>query len=102
MGAEDAAGRRAEENDWLVSHDSTQRLSSADAELLILDFGFSILDSRGLQLMSGNPKSKIQNPKFEHQRHKPPTPLERQREIVVCCAPMRSNVNLSNIVRTAG
>jgi tRNA G18 (ribose-2'-O)-methylase SpoU len=39
---------------------------------------------------------------FEHQRHKPPTPLARPREIVVCCAPMRSNVNLSNIVRTAG
>jgi len=39
---------------------------------------------------------------FEHQRHKPPTPLTREREIVVCCAPMRSNVNLSNIVRTAG
>src|SRR5687767_15629441 len=51
--------------------------------------------------MSDNPKSKIQNPKFEHQRHKPPTPLSRPREIVVCCAPMRSNVNLSNIVRTA-
>src|SRR4051794_11279937 len=40
--------------------------------------------------------------RFEHQRHKPPTPLEREREIVVCCAPMRSNVNLSNIVRTVG
>lgn len=42
------------------------------------------------------------NDRFEHLRHKPPTPLERPREIVVCCAPMRSNVNLSNIVRTAG
>src|SRR5881275_1494781 len=52
--------------------------------------------------MSDDPKSKIQHPEFEHQRHKPPTPLERKREIVVCCAPMRSNVNLSNIVRTAG
>ena len=41
-------------------------------------------------------------PQFEHQRHKPPTPLSRPREIIVCCAPMRSNVNLSNIVRTAG
>jgi tRNA G18 (ribose-2'-O)-methylase SpoU len=39
---------------------------------------------------------------FEHLRHKPPTPLDRPREIIVCCAPMRSNVNLSNIVRTAG
>ena len=35
-------------------------------------------------------------------RHKPPTPLARPRELVLCCAPMRSNVNLSNIVRTAG
>jgi hypothetical protein len=39
---------------------------------------------------------------FEHQRHKPLTPLARPREVVLCCAPMRSNVNLSNIVRTAG
>jgi tRNA G18 (ribose-2'-O)-methylase SpoU len=40
--------------------------------------------------------------RFEHQRHKPPTALDRARELVLCCAPMRSNVNLSNIVRTAG
>jgi tRNA G18 (ribose-2'-O)-methylase SpoU len=39
---------------------------------------------------------------FSHQRHKPPTPLARPRELVLCLAPMRSNVNLSNIVRTAG
>ena len=38
---------------------------------------------------------------FQHQRHKPPSPLAQPREIVLCCAPMRSNVNLSNIVRTA-
>ena len=41
-------------------------------------------------------------PQFIHERHKPPTPLARPRELVLCCAPMRSNVNLSNIVRTAG
>lgn len=40
--------------------------------------------------------------RFEHQRHKPPTVLERPRELVVACAPQRSNVNLSRIVRTAG
>jgi tRNA G18 (ribose-2'-O)-methylase SpoU len=39
---------------------------------------------------------------FEHQRHKPPSALARPREIVMACSPMRSNVNLSNIVRTAG
>jgi len=39
---------------------------------------------------------------FEHQRHRPPTELGRPREIVIACSPMRSNVNLSNIVRTAG
>ena len=39
---------------------------------------------------------------FEQVRHRPPTPLERPREIVVACAPMRSNVNLSTIARTAG
>src|SRR5262245_54355395 len=42
------------------------------------------------------------NQRFEHVRHKPPTPLVRPRELVLCLAPMRSNVNLSNIVRTAG
>jgi tRNA G18 (ribose-2'-O)-methylase SpoU len=40
--------------------------------------------------------------RFEHVRHKPPLILSRPRELVLCCAPMRSNANLSNIVRTAG
>jgi tRNA G18 (ribose-2'-O)-methylase SpoU len=39
---------------------------------------------------------------FQHQRHQPPTSLERPRELIVACAPMRSNVNLSHIVRVAG
>ena len=39
---------------------------------------------------------------FTHVRHKPPIALARPRELVLCCAPMRSNVNLSNMVRTAG
>ena len=52
--------------------------------------------------MSEKLKSEIYTARFEHQRHKPPTFLARPREIIVCCAPMRSNVNLSNIVRTAG
>jgi tRNA G18 (ribose-2'-O)-methylase SpoU len=41
-------------------------------------------------------------PEFEHQRHKPPQPLIRSRELVIACAPMRSNVNLSRIARAAG
>jgi tRNA G18 (ribose-2'-O)-methylase SpoU len=52
--------------------------------------------------MSDNPHSPLPNPKYEHLRHKPLTPLTQPRELVLCCAPMRSNVNLSNIVRTAG
>lgn len=40
-------------------------------------------------------------PRFEHLRHKPPTPLTQPRELIVACAPFKSNVNLSNIVRTA-
>jgi tRNA G18 (ribose-2'-O)-methylase SpoU len=36
------------------------------------------------------------------QRHKPPAALERPRELIVACPPMRSNVNLSRIVRAAG
>ena len=39
---------------------------------------------------------------FEHLRHKPPTELERPRELVIACAPMKSNINLSRIVRVAG
>jgi tRNA G18 (ribose-2'-O)-methylase SpoU len=41
-------------------------------------------------------------PHFDHQRHKPPRLLERPRELVLVCAPMRSNVNLSRIARAAG
>ncbi len=39
---------------------------------------------------------------FVHQRHQPATPLKQPRELIVACAPMRSNVNLSRIVRAAG
>ncbi len=38
---------------------------------------------------------------FEHLRHKPPRELVQPRELLVVCAPLRSNVNLSRIVRTA-
>jgi tRNA G18 (ribose-2'-O)-methylase SpoU len=38
---------------------------------------------------------------FEHLRHKPPHGLERARELIVVCAPMRSNINLSRIARAA-
>lgn len=38
---------------------------------------------------------------FVQQRHKQLVPLERPRELIVACPPMRSNVNLSRIVRTA-
>ena len=40
--------------------------------------------------------------RFEQVRHRPPSELENARELVVACVPMRSNVNLSTIVRTAG
>ncbi len=39
---------------------------------------------------------------FEHLRHKPPTQLATPRELLLVLAPMRSNVNLSRIVRLAG
>jgi tRNA G18 (ribose-2'-O)-methylase SpoU len=38
---------------------------------------------------------------FLHQRHKTPAALDRPRELLLVCAPLRSNVNLSRIVRTA-
>ena len=37
-----------------------------------------------------------------HQRYKPPTNLERPRELVLACPQFKSNVNLSRIVRLAG
>jgi tRNA G18 (ribose-2'-O)-methylase SpoU len=39
---------------------------------------------------------------FVHERHKPPQQLARPRELVIVCAPMRSNINLSRIARVAG
>jgi tRNA G18 (ribose-2'-O)-methylase SpoU len=41
-------------------------------------------------------------PRFEHLRHKPPVEPDPPRELVLVLAPMRSNVNLSRIVRLAG
>lgn len=43
----------------------------------------------------------MEDPDFEHLRHKPPTALDQPRELIVACCPMRSNVNLSRIVRAA-
>lgn len=40
--------------------------------------------------------------RFVHLRHKPPARLDRPRELIVACPPLRSNVNLSRIVRAAG
>ncbi len=39
---------------------------------------------------------------FSHIRHKPPTPLADARSLIVACSPLRSHVNLSTIMRTAG
>jgi len=39
---------------------------------------------------------------FKQLRHKTPVQLDRPRELIVACTPMRSNVNLSRIVRAAG
>jgi tRNA G18 (ribose-2'-O)-methylase SpoU len=38
---------------------------------------------------------------FTHERHKPPRHLDRSRELLLVCATMRSNVNLSRIARVA-
>lgn len=39
---------------------------------------------------------------FVHQRHKSPSGGSGARDLVLACPPMRSNVNLSRIVRAAG
>ena len=41
-------------------------------------------------------------PKFEHIRHKPPQALIEPRPLVLVCAPLRSSVNLSRMMRLAG
>lgn len=38
----------------------------------------------------------------EQIRHRPPTPLDQPRELILACPPFRSSVNLSRIVRAAG
>jgi tRNA G18 (ribose-2'-O)-methylase SpoU len=40
-------------------------------------------------------------PQFEHERHKPQSISSNPSELIVACAPMRSNVNLSGIARSA-
>jgi len=39
---------------------------------------------------------------FVQKRHEAPSALDRPRELIVACPPMRSNVNLSRIARAAG
>ncbi len=39
---------------------------------------------------------------FVQKRHEKPAELNRPRDLIVACPPMRSNVNLSRIARTAG
>ncbi|QBG47724.1 TrmH family RNA methyltransferase [Verrucomicrobia bacterium S94] len=39
---------------------------------------------------------------FEHIRHKPPQKLTAKRQLLIACSPLRSHVNLSTIIRTAG
>jgi tRNA G18 (ribose-2'-O)-methylase SpoU len=41
-------------------------------------------------------------PRFEHIRHKPPQTLAAPRELLLVSCPLRSNVNLSRMVRLAG
>lgn len=39
---------------------------------------------------------------FVQQRHKPPAELQQPRDLILACLPLRSNVNMSRIVRAAG
>lgn len=39
---------------------------------------------------------------FVQERHKPAWSLDRPRELIVACPPMRSNINISRIARAAG
>ena len=40
--------------------------------------------------------------RFEHQRHKLPSELTSERELVLVCPALKSRVNLSRIIRLAG
>ena len=48
------------------------------------------------------PRSAMATSRFVHLRHKAPDTFAVPRELIVACAPMRSHVNLSHIVRTCG
>lgn len=41
-------------------------------------------------------------PEFQHQRHKPASSAPGAADLIVACPPLRSQVNLSRIVRVAG
>ena len=58
----------------------------------------SATSCRRLWIISFNPTTMS---RFVHQRHKPPDSLDIPRELLVVCAPLRSNVNFSRIVRAA-
>jgi len=60
------------------------------------------LAEEGRCVPPGDEQATASGRRFVAVRHRPPRALIRPREIVVCLAPMRSQVNLSNIVRTAG
>ena len=44
----------------------------------------------------------MEKEEFVQERHKKATKLDRPRQLIVACPPMRGNVNLSRIVRAAG
>ena len=44
----------------------------------------------------------VNNMKFEHLRHKPPSSIDSSMELVLAIPKLRSNVNLARIVRAAG
>jgi len=44
----------------------------------------------------------MDNDELLQQRHRPASLLDRPRELIIACPPMRSNVNISRIVRAAG
>jgi tRNA G18 (ribose-2'-O)-methylase SpoU len=61
----------------------------------------SLLDSSAVRQVDLSLRARSLSAGFEQQRHKQPSVLTRPRELVVACVPMRSNVNLSQIARTA-
>lgn len=79
-----------------------EQIGGFDGEL---DTGSNITESESTITATPGASGNTDYPsplQFEQIRHKPPTKLKSPRELIIACSPLKSHVNLSAIIRTAG